>query len=110
MVDYQDFGVKVRSLRRQKGMTQETLAEKAGISTSFLGHIERGSRIASLDTLVAICNALLVPPQHLLSASLNPQIMHDLPINLTSEECHKLSDYLRLTGDSLAARSSDEDE
>ncbi len=34
------------------------LAEKCGISMSFLGHIERGSRIMSLETFVSICQAL----------------------------------------------------
>ena len=52
-MDYIDLGLKIRQLRRQKSMTQEQLAEMAGISPSFLGHIERGTRVASVDTLVA---------------------------------------------------------
>ena len=39
-------------------MTQEQLAERAGISTSFVGHIERGTRVASLCTLYSICAVL----------------------------------------------------
>ena len=54
-MDYIDLGLKIRQLRRQKSMTQEQLAEMAGISPSFLGHIERGTRVASVDTLVALC-------------------------------------------------------
>ena len=36
-MNYVDLGKKIRQVRRQKSMTQEQLAEKAGISASFLG-------------------------------------------------------------------------
>lgn len=51
-------------------MTQEQVAERSGISLSFLGHIERGTRKASLETLVSICNVLKVSPGVLLQDSL----------------------------------------
>ena len=54
MVDYKDLGRRVRALRRAAHLTQEELAEQVGISASFMGHVERGSRVASLDTLVAL--------------------------------------------------------
>ena len=44
IVNYKDFGMRVRNARKQHHMTQEQLAEAIGISTSFMGHIERGSR------------------------------------------------------------------
>lgn len=49
-VNYQDLGLRVRDARKAKHLTQEQLAEKVGISSSFMGHIERGTRIASIDT------------------------------------------------------------
>ena len=58
MVLYRMLGKRVRQLRLQKKMTQEQLAERAGISTSFLGHIERGSRKLSLDSFCRIARAL----------------------------------------------------
>lgn len=39
-------------------ITQEQLARKVGISTSFMGHIERGTRVLSVDTLFKLCAAL----------------------------------------------------
>lgn len=68
-VNYQDLGLRVRDARKAKHLTQEQLAEKVGISSSFMGHIERGTRIASIDTLVSICNVLSVSPCLLLGAS-----------------------------------------
>ena len=69
-VNYQDLGLRVRDARKAKHLTQEQLAEKVGISSSFMGHIERGTRIASIDTLVSICNVLSVSPCLLLGDAL----------------------------------------
>lgn len=57
-LDYTAMGMRIRQLRKAKGWSQDGLAKKCGISMSFLGHIERGSRIMSLETFVSICNAL----------------------------------------------------
>ena len=57
-LDYGKLGMRIRQVRKTKGWSQNMLAEKCGISMSFLGHIERGSRIMSLETFVSICQAL----------------------------------------------------
>ena len=74
---YEDLGRRIREQRKLARMTQEELAEKSEISNSFLGHIERGSRKASLDTLVKICNALKVSPNVLLQDSLDDGLMEE---------------------------------
>lgn len=66
MVDYVAIGQRVRGLRRGMMLTQEELAGRAGITASFLGHVERGSRVMSLETLMALCSALSVTPNNLL--------------------------------------------
>ena len=57
-VDYGKMGMRIRELRKVKGWSQDELAKRCGISMSFLGHIERGTRIMSLETFVSICSAL----------------------------------------------------
>ena len=57
-LDYSKMGMRIRQVRKAKGWSQEELAKKCGISMSFLGHIERGTRIMSLETLAGICEAL----------------------------------------------------
>lgn len=99
-IDYKDLGRRVRETRRQLSMTQEKLADQVGISASFLGHIERGSRVASLETLVALCNTLRVTPQYLLSASLNTYDPY-MPAGMSPENRSKLSEFLRLAQDTL---------
>ncbi len=65
------LGQRIRKTRRDKMLTQERLSEDAGISASFLGHIERGSRKASIETLVLLANALDIDANSLLADSLH---------------------------------------
>ena len=48
----------VRSKRKQVGLSQERLAEKADLSTVFISRIERGKESPSVDNLVRIAKAL----------------------------------------------------
>lgn len=57
-MDYLALGRRIRERRRELGLTQEALAEKAGISTSFIGHLERAEKIPSLETVVKLSYAL----------------------------------------------------
>ena len=57
-MDYKSLGERIRSQRRLRGLTQEQLAERAGISFAFVGHIERGTRKLSVATLIALARAL----------------------------------------------------
>ena len=57
-LDYGKMGMRIRQVRKAKGWSQDELAKKCGISMSFLGHIERGSRIMSMETFANICTAL----------------------------------------------------
>ncbi len=52
------FGDRVRELRRDKQLSQEELAFRAGIHRNYLGGIERGERNPSLKNISAIADAL----------------------------------------------------
>ena len=83
-MNYSALGKRIRTHRKNKHFTQEQLAERAGVSLSFIGHIERGSRKASLDTLVSISNALEISPAVLLQDSLVSEIV--LPTEETTRK------------------------
>ena len=70
-MDYVDIGRRIRIQRRYLNMTQGQMAELIGVSPSFIGHLERGTRQASLETLVTLANVLDVSVDYLLAASLN---------------------------------------
>jgi len=54
------FGKKVRSMRKEKGLSQEAFAALAGIDRSYMGHIERGEKNITLTKIYQISNALKV--------------------------------------------------
>lgn len=57
----QAFGERVRHLRGQAGLSQERLAEQAGLHRTYVGSVERGERNVSLDNICALADALHVP-------------------------------------------------
>ena len=52
------FGKRVREVRKSKGISQERLAEMAGIDRSYMGNIERGEKNITLKKAYEICDAL----------------------------------------------------
>lgn len=76
-MDYKELGRRVRQRRVMRELTQEELAEKAGISCSFVGHIERGEKKFSIGTLVALCNAMEISPNYLLQDSLDLKVLNN---------------------------------
>jgi transcriptional regulator with XRE-family HTH domain len=60
------FGKHVRELRLAEGLSQEELAEKAGLHRNYIGGIERGERNLGLINLVQLAHALSVKPSRLL--------------------------------------------
>ena len=69
-LDYQAIGIRIRRTRKEKGLTQQTLAELSNQEPSNISHIERGATKLSLPTLVNIANALDVTVDDILCDSL----------------------------------------
>ena len=65
-LDYYKIGQRIRQVRKTKGWSQGILAGKCGISTSYMGHIERGTRVMSMDTFAAVCESLDIKADELL--------------------------------------------
>lgn len=57
--DYR-LGRKISRIRREKDITQEKLAEKVGVSTTWVGYIETGYRRPNLKMIYRIAKALSV--------------------------------------------------
>lgn len=66
--NYIKIGLKISYYRKLSKLTQEKLAEKMGVATSFIGQIEAPNiyKPISLDTLFRIAKALDVPPHKFL--------------------------------------------
>jgi transcriptional regulator with XRE-family HTH domain len=59
------FGRRVREARKSKGISQERLAEMAGIDRSYMGNIERGEKNITLKKAYEISDALEIDIQNL---------------------------------------------
>lgn len=51
------FGSRIQELRKKNNLTQSELAEKIGLSTNFIGMIERGERNTSVDKIFKLSRA-----------------------------------------------------
>lgn len=61
------LGNAVRELRREREMSQEDLADLAGLSGNYVGDTERGERNISVRTLWQLADGLGVPASELLA-------------------------------------------
>jgi transcriptional regulator with XRE-family HTH domain len=59
------FGRTVRTLRLERGLSQEKLAELADLHRNYVGGVERGERNIALLNIVALARALKVRPSKL---------------------------------------------
>ena len=65
-MELESIGKNIRNFRRSKKMRQEDLAEKTGLSTNYIGSLERGEKVPSLETFIEIANVLGVSADMLL--------------------------------------------
>jgi transcriptional regulator with XRE-family HTH domain len=61
------FGARLRKVRTAKGISQEKLAELAGLHRTYVSSVERGSRNISLVNIDKLATALGVPMTRLVS-------------------------------------------
>ncbi|NPV89967.1 MAG: helix-turn-helix transcriptional regulator [Firmicutes bacterium] len=83
------FGTLLRIKRREAGLTQRELAEKAGLDFSYISKIEN-DRLPppATDTVIRICHILNIPPQELLvlTGKLHPEIESTVSSSIAAQE------------------------
>ena len=62
------FGRRLRELRKERGLTQEALAESADLSGNYISDLELGLKVPSLTIIVRLSQALDVAVADLLTA------------------------------------------
>lgn len=60
------FGRNLARCRKRVGMSQEELAVRASLHRTAVGQLERGERVARVDTLIKLAGSLGIPPGELL--------------------------------------------
>lgn len=94
------IGERIRDLRKSQNLSQEELANKAYISRSFLGEIERGRSSATIDSLEKIATALGITLEELFknlypfNSKLN--LLIDKINNLDKENLAEMIDFIKI--------------
>lgn len=69
-VNYRSIGAKIRWFREKRGLSQAALSEMVACCPTHISHIERGTRVMSLETFVRLANVLQASADELLTESL----------------------------------------
>lgn len=77
----ENFGSNVMRLRKERGLSQEELADKAGLKKQSISNIERGNRYPTFETLERIANVLNATPVQLFG-TLKEIAVSDVPVVL----------------------------
>ena len=91
-MNMKEVGKRIRLARTEKGLTQEELAEHAGISPTHVSVLERGGNSIKLETFISICHSLdmsaddilgdLVPPSVKATASELDNLLQGQPFEV----------------------------
>lgn len=107
-MDYYMIGQRIRKFRKAHSFSQEELAEKIGISTTHMSHIETGNTKLSLSVLVKIALALEVNTDDILfnQPAINKSALTDKILELldkcSPQELIIIYDIIQATQISLA--------
>ena len=63
------FGERLRELRKEKGMTQEELADRMDVSTQMISYAEQGRKAIRPENLIKLCAALDISADHILTGA-----------------------------------------
>ena len=94
------IGKNIRKYRLMKKLRQEDLAEKAGLTANYIGMVERGEKIPSLETFIKILNTLGVSADMVLSDVLDNgytvknSMLNDKLEKLTPEDRNRIYEVI----------------
>ncbi len=95
------FGKKIKEARDRLGFTQFELAEKIGVSQNFLGDIERGIKLPSLNTLIQLSNILKLSLDSMFSDSLNNIVAEPEDLYYTDRQLTIMKNIIKTINDNF---------
>ena len=108
VVDYKALGKRIQERRQQLGLSQIAAAERLDLSVSFYSRVERGEKVASLETLLKIVCFFGFSLDYLLQDSVGCGISGHLQAELaqiftdkTPEQTKRLVSWLRMLSDNI---------
>ena len=97
---FETIGKNIRKYRVLRKLRQEDLAEKVDLSVNYIGDLERGEKLPSIETFIAIANALDVSADMLLcdvvkaSYAVKDSILHEKISKLSDKDRARIYDVI----------------
>ena len=108
LINYRALGERIQQRRRQLGFSQQYAAEKLNLSTSFFSRVERGEKVASLETLIRIANFFEFSLDFLLQDSLSKTVSDELKVELAqifndkdADQTKRLMNLLKILSENI---------
>lgn len=98
-MDKLNMGNRIKEIRKRNGLTQEQLAERLDLSVEFVGQIERGLKLPSMQVFIRLVEVLNVSADYLLRDSVSTgQLFGD---NAIGRKIEKLEPKQRIALEAL---------
>ena len=108
IVNYKALGVRIQQRRLQLGLSQSEAAEKLDLSISFFSRIERGEKVASLETIIKIANFFKLSLDFLFQDSIKKSASDKLQMELSQiftdkspKQTEHLMDWLKILSENI---------
>ena len=108
IVNYRALGERIQQRRRQLGYSQQYAAERLDLSVSFFSRVERGEKVASLETIIKIANYFEMSLDFLFRDSPNKSVPDSLLMEIaqiftdkTPEQTERLLEWLKMLSENV---------
>lgn len=95
------FGKRIKEAREKMGYTQSELAEEVGVFQNFLGDIERGIKLPSLNKLIILSNVLKLSLDTMFAESLDNIICESEEIYYTDRQLAIMKSVIKAINDNF---------
>ena len=95
------FGKKIKAKRERLNLTQYALADTIGVSQNFLGDIERGKKLPSLETLIKLSNTLKISLDSLFAESLDNFVSEKEDIYYSNKQLNIINNIIKTIEDNF---------
>ena len=106
-MDTNKVGKRIQETRHRRGMTQSELAQKLGMTPKYISNLECGEKKPTLETFVAISNALQIDANTLLvdvldtSDEIKCSVLWEILLTFPSEKRQKLLRIMELIAEEV---------
>ena len=108
VVNYKALGERIQQRRLQFGLSQSEAAEKLDLSISFFSRVERGEKVASLETIIKIANFFRFSLDFLFQDSIKKDVYDKLQTELSQiftgkspKQAERLMDWLKMLSENI---------